>query len=716
MTVWDRRWMSSSPTSSSSNGAVFDFKPAVNNSVKATVWSLRYSGQRRGRLAVCSSAGELNVIDMTEGRTTSVASSHHVPANPYGGPGPWTSNRYVSNTRTLERPWHDLQYGGDSKKRIIAYDWILDGEAGSAEGQGMLVLRPSRDVEIIRVPTSKPLAGITARSDLSIGLGDLSISEARYGREPIEPKAPYEYVNGNNAEDFGPHDYDGEGAEFVDPFEQTAAPRSSTKVARLLSSTTVQAERCRQGYLFDCRKNMDIVAGNWQLERLWEIVDRFKQQATDDGMVHGGFDLSFIGVAGLWSETFGDSPRRKPPALTSKPKHAIIGLNRVREIPAFEGERTNFAEHRQLCLAVCGWKFTVDSLEAECQELIERGLYYQAIVQAVLHDEEHIALNLLRSLIRSRTIQNIGLGALLASDSINDEQREMCQWMAADTNDPALKALLAFLVSGNWRDVMKTNYLHLGYRLALGLKYLNDTELSGFTQSETARAVRNGDLEGILLTGLGDQAMDLFQTYITRTNDLQTAVLATAFTNPLFVDDLRWEMWKETYFEQMQAWRCFVPRTKFTVQHNRMAKTREGRTLIKPPEAQVTLRCLHCQSSLATNDSRYINGSAPLPPTGPLTSNAVRVSGPAANAGTVCPTCGRHMPRCGLCQMWLGTPNPSTVGGARELSRIDDVMARLVSFCKRCGHGFHADHARSWFGRHGVCPVPDCGCACGVGG
>ena len=88
----------------------------------------------------------------------------------------------------------------------------------------------------------------------------------------------------------------------------------------------------------------------------------------------------------------------------------------------------------------------------DCQELLDRGFYYEAIVQAVLHHYKHIALNLLRTLIRSKTIPSIGLGALLASDEMNDEQREMCLWMAAGTDDLALKALLTFLSAGNWRD------------------------------------------------------------------------------------------------------------------------------------------------------------------------------------------------------------------------------------------------------------------------
>ncbi|KAI7110664.1 hypothetical protein KC316_g19998, partial [Hortaea werneckii] len=145
---------------------------------------------------------------------------------------------------------------------------------------------------------------------------------------------------------------------------------------------------------------------------------------------------------------------------------------------------------------------------------------------------------------------------------------------------------------------MKTHYLHLGYRVALGLKYLNDTELSGFMQTETARAIRNGDLEGILLTGLGERSLELFQTYLTRSADLQTVVLATAFTNPRYVDDA-------------------------------------------PTKIQGAL---------------------------------------AANSGTVCLRCGRHMPRCALCNLWLGTPitSPSLSSASSSTAR-PSMMKRSSS-------------------------------------
>lgn len=704
VTVWDKRWIAHAATGST--GAVFDFKPAVDSSLRTSVWSLRYSGQQRGRLAVCSSTGELKIIDMVEGRTHLSQSSEFMPFNPFGG-SHWTTNRYVSETRSLEHPWHHGHSGRPSNSRIVAFDWLQDRTA--TQDQGVLVLRPNRSVDILRVTTDKPLAEVTPRHELSVALKDMSLTEPKTVTDATQLGTTYEQRHGaSEAEDFGPLQYSGElNTQEHEPVP-VCAP-GDPQITALLASGTVPRERCRRGYLFDCRKNMEIVAGNWQLERLWEIVGRFQEQAADNGMVHEALDLSYVGVTGLWSETPGHSPNRFLSPSPTKPEDALVGLAEDKEIPSFEGERTEFPEHRQICLAVCGWKFTTDTLEAECQELIDRSFYYQAIVQAVLHGYRNIALNLLRTLIRSKTIPNIGLGALLASDKINEAQREMCMWMSADTDDPALKALLTFLTNGDWRDVMKTNYLHLGYRVALGLRYLNDTELSGFIQSETARAIRNGDLEGILLTGLGSQAMDLLQTYVSRTNDLQTAVLASSFTNPLYVDDVRWEMWREVYFQQMQSWRTFNERTKFVIQHNRLARTREGSATIDKVPAQVALKCAHCQGSLARHENNFMGAKIEQR----RSTNQTKVKGPAANAGTVCLKCGRHLPRCAICALWLGTPDPRRRADKKEMEG-EDTMGKFLSFCVACGHGYHADHAAKWFEGHAVCAVPGCGCSCGL--
>lgn len=644
---------------------------------------------------------------MAESQSSLHPDTDYVPANNYGGTS-WSCNRYVSQSRSVSRPFKEGGDGENANSKLIAFDWIFEGD--DLAEQPVLALRPNRQVDVVRVPRIIPHAAVTARNDLSLAFDDLSLVETRGRAEPAEPQALYEQQM--TAEDFGPHNYRGEENTGAHNARVVLSP-DSPQVPNILAQSSIHRERCYRGYLWDCHKNMNIVKGNWQLERLWEIVNRFREQATDGGMVGESLDLSFVGVAGVCQDKIGNISRRTLSPEPANVEVAIYALNMSRKLPSFEGERTEFPEYRQLCLELCGWKFTTETLEAECNELIDRGLYYQAIVQAVLHEYKHIALNILRTLIRSKTIPNIGLGALLASDTINEEQREMCQWMAADTEDAALKALLTFLITGDWRDVMKLKYLHLGYRVALGLKYLNDTELRGFLQSETARAVKNGDLEGILLTGLGEQCMDLMQTYITKTNDLQTAVLATAFTNPRYVDDLRWEMWKETYFMQMQSWRAFVQRSQFVIQHGQMAKTSDEHSLLEPPEPQVTLRCKHCQQSLARHDAHSISSkNRGIQPNGKAPGRSEVIA--AASAGIVCPHCGRHMPRCGICKMYLGTADPSRKGGARELKKLGDVMAKFLTFCVSCQHGFHASHARAWFQKHDTCPVPECQCLCFV--
>jgi len=40
------------------------------------------------------------------------------------------------------------------------------------------------------------------------------------------------------------------------------------------------------------------------------------------------------------------------------------------------------------------------------------------------------------------------------------------------------------------------------------------------------------------------------------------------------------------------------------------------------------------------------------------------------------------------------------------------MAGRFPTFCLRCEHVLHLDHARQWFARHVECPVPECRCRC----
>lgn len=49
-----------------------------------------------------------------------------------------------------------------------------------------------------------------------------------------------------------------------------------------------------------------------------------------------------------------------------------------------------------------------------------------------------------------------------------------------------------------------------------------DADLAQFVERVTAQVVRNGDLEGLGLAGLGPKGIELLQNYVDRSGDVQT--------------------------------------------------------------------------------------------------------------------------------------------------------------------------------------------------
>lgn len=763
VSVWDRRLLSrpsNSSTDTTSSTPVLEFRPAVDNTVTTTVWSIRYSGLKRGRFSVLASTGEVKIYDMA---TYNVQSKTRptTPANVHGG-SLWSSPQYIARTHYLQHPYHESTRGQSESERVIAFDWV---GAGSAEGQSVLALRSTRKVDLLYAP-SPGHVDMTGRDDLAICHEDVAFIEPTRSQNTV---ADDMFTVKAKAERSGTLAKNGVDTILENPktkaqpldFKSLSALRtSSVPVNRTqrwlegdlglgdsvadahdfggsLMHINIHRRRCQEGYRFDCKRNEVIVKDDAELVKLWKIIGKLEGLARDGGMVTDSLDLSFLGVHSIWNGHLGTNQNRltKPrdhsrPSFDEAVKDLVAShpLSRLDDLPS------KTASKRLLCLEVCGWCFSRGTIEGKCRDLLEQGQHYRAVAISVFQGHSDMALILLRDLVRTRNIENTGVAALLASESMNDEQREMCQWMEEDASDPYLRALLRYLGARDWSSVVQDTTLNLSDRLSVALRYMSDPEVATFIYETTTTCINDGDLTGILLTGLTETSMNLFQNYLGRTNDLQTVVLATSFSNPLYVDDMRWSMWKETYLWHMQAWRTFIERTKFTTQHARRAVTRQGDRLVKSAPRQITLRCAHCNGSLAQHHddagqkSKKPSGlDSPVGPTkGTLTAQAQKV---AAASGTVCPKCGRHLPRCSVCMQWLGTPDISQskhgrtsereIDGGKETGaarRETELLGRFVTFCASCGHGFHAHHAKHWFAKHGMCPVPDCRCLCGIRG
>lgn len=760
VTIWDRRFLNLNPTTpspeSTPNAAVLELRPALDNTQTTTIWSIRYSGCKRGRFGLLSNHGELKVYDTSHHRIS--PSTRHTPANFYGG-SPRNSQHYVANTHVMCNPQYNVTQRQSDSSKCIAFDWI---SSSATDGQSLLTLHPNRKVDLIHAPNPAHVQ-LTARDDLAICREDVLIyepnkqhssvsSEVKAIREKNVQQTVVDHnVNNGNVIIDRLNPLDQHNLRALNGPMNTAAARTEkwlddevgaaptivrqTDFSDSLALISVQRRRCQEGYLLDCKRNLEIVAGDNELTKLWSTIDRFEELAQDGGMISESLDLAYLGVNAVWEGKLGKSPTRLVGSRALMParfEDSVRGILEMQQLPDFAGIETEKPEQRQLCLAICGSVFSLEDAKDRCDQLRDDHLHYKAVATALYHGYKGLSLDILRDLIRGKVIQNIGLGALIASDRLNREQREMCSWLEEDAADPYLQAILVYLSSGKWLNVVNKLELELDLsdRLTIAFKHLEDNQITALLERTTRSFTTAGNVEGVLLTGLTSQAMDLFQSYIKHTNDLQTAVLATAFTNPLYVDDIRWDMWKETYFMQMQAWRAFIERTKFTMQHNRKSAkfTTTNQKLVKPPPRQLTLRCANCLGSLAKNgiddlpSSHNVShsptkiGAAAAAGTAAVDATRTRVTGPAASAGTVCPRCGSHLPRCALCMQWLGTPEPTRAKDVDGGGGGGDLLAKFVTFCASCTHGFHAHHARTWFAKHAMCPVPDCRCLCGLRG
>lgn len=418
--------------------------------------------------------------------------------------------------------------------------------------------------------------------------------------------------------------------------------------------------------------------------------------------------------------------KRRISGKTDDAKTVAVAVSTLAEqlnLPETKGCDTAYPGHRRLCLRLCGATRSYRELEESVKTLSSEDQHTKAAALAVFQDEPKLAYLGLRSNKPTQAHKLLAMAIAGASKGDNGtDWEETCAEIAKELTDPYARAILALVSKGDWNAVIKETTLPLKYRVEVALRWLPDDELTEYLTKATSAAIRQGDIEGVVLTGLGYLAMGLFQSYIGKFNDVQTPVLAMSHTVPRLVSNqkqvVQFEAWRETYRRQMNSWKLQLERARFDVGSRRFAVTADGRKLMPPAPQQISLTCNYCTNPLTQHDaSSQVSSSTKGAET--VHSSTGNPLAPAAMSGTVCPRCGRHMPRCGVCTLWLGSPDPMSrasiaadaEAGSRKPTEAE-VMRRFVVFCIHCNHGFHANHAGDWFKRHRVCPVAECNCIC----
>lgn len=462
--------------------------------------------------------------------------------------------------------------------------------------------------------------------------------------------------------------------------------------------------------------------------RLAGCVDA--EAAAEEGrMMSNPLDLSYLGVATVWMNDLGRKPSMRlldgaapPDAMVWE--SCLESICQKRRIPEYEGKvETKKPFHRQICLDICTWGMYEDN---ESGNLLEPAPEYpttvhtMATAKALFRGNTKQAIRILKKasgkhpelLFVSLALQLVGKGDReLAKEHLDFDEA------VASKTDPYLRAISSLIATGDWAAIANQKSLPLPDRAYVAVRNLSDDQLTAWLREQVDAAVDGGDVEAVVLTGLSERLVDVFARFIEKFNDFQTATLALSICAPRYVDDYRCLAWRNAYRAYLQRHKAYLERTKFEVESTKRSK-RAGRPTVKPPARQIALRCVYCdaETSLARLDSGVGGGGgAGAGGSSSLTDQHQHqqrnpLMATSVNAGVSCPSCGRHLPRCVVCLEVVGVPRSDRP----EVNPDPEVRlaARFPTFCLRCEHVLHLDHARQWFARHAECPVPECRCRC----
>ena len=776
ISVWDRRMSArlavpisfgGANTSSSSPEVSLELKRPVEE--PGSIWGMRFSKTKRGHLGVLSSTGHLRVFDLEREYLTT---SDRIERDNRWGAG-WENTQpqkiYLSRSQDIERAYHMRPKPREKKARVVSFDFTAKS-LRSCEPEVMVLTGDGT----FKVLSSKPTPEPTSFSSMDFLMKGHHLKQPS-DETPHRVKAhsskelTLKYQNSNGqASSFE------RSSSFLTQAWQSDVCyfKANTELANILTLSSLHRRRCEAGYQFSPSRNILITSDSPWLQSFWAWVERAQKISKAGNMTQDNLDLSYLGVHAIWMEDVPYKTRATGPSSNKVSRH-IEAMTRRLKIASPRGHSTEYAANRKLCLYVSSLTSTYEELEATVENLALENKHTKAAAVALFADERKLAYSVLRRKSATQNHRMLAMaiaGAMRKSHTSSgtdsdaeDDWSDTIAALAQEMVDPYARAILAFVRTGDWEEVVREKSLPLKYRVGIALRWFSDSALTTYIAKATKQVIADGDIEGVILTGTGTKgAVELMTNYIRQFGDLQTAVLALSMTLPRYIDDMslsrRFEQWRELYRHQMNSWGLKYHRVRFDIGLQRYAVDASGHKLVETSKPQIAVVCGFCNQSVAELGSQTDgeeSGSKRRTPKHPLTSEK------AAAIGTVCPKCGRHLPRCGVCDMWLGTPDPtylswygqthtdapglsasmtgsvSTMIGfgspmpkavadlAKDTQTTsdakkewDDMIRKFTVFCIKCSHGFHAHHARQWFGGYGgrdghkVCPVSSCQCVC----
>ena len=543
------------------------------------------------------------------------------------------------------------------------------------------------------------------------------------------------------------------------------------KPERLLETdiSVIMRMRAKLGYGLDPMKTVDLIErskileNNRHIRNTWRWIAIAKGAVDDGTMVLSDLDLGYQGVLGIWNGLSGiaDQNRFKEDAVLTD-KQLIRKMEEIIQLKKkYKGNRAHRINsrrffdspksiQRKLCLMISGWDLSESDYEEKYKMIIAAGHYEKAAAWAVFVGDVPKAVEILGSAKkeRLRLIATAIAGYMVYKDEPrNNSWRQQCRKMSSELDDPYLRVIFAFVADNDWWDILYEPAISLRERLGVALRFLNDADLTKFLERTASSVIANGELEGLILTGITPSGIDLLQSYVNKTSDVQTAALISIYGSPRYFKDRRVDEWLQAYRRMLNSWEMFSMRAKIDVLRTKLSRTSSGTVTAVARPRQLYIQCINCKrniNSLSHSPDTHNDSSSQSELTSPFLGNTApkrpalskrfRTSGNFLEVQRrySCPHCGMPYPRCAICLMPVGMANlPFVINGAQgrgiednfgtfgadvtstpSLTRRELRLHEWFSFCLSCNHGMHAGHAEEWFSKHNICPTPGCNCNC----
>ncbi|KAH6939521.1 hypothetical protein HPB50_019012 [Hyalomma asiaticum] len=98
-------------------------------------------------------------------------------------------------------------------------------------------------------------------------------------------------------------------------------------------------------------------------------------------------------------------------------------------------------------------------------------------------------------------------------------------------------------------------------RVAFACLHLTDSKLLEYIEGLAEALVEQGNLDGVLLTGMSEEGSQLLQCYLDRTGDVQTVSVAAlqSYPSPLSSSP-RAQLWVDHYRHLLDQWQLWYQR------------------------------------------------------------------------------------------------------------------------------------------------------------